>query len=250
MTELRSIISEGDPNKKYTKISKIGQGCSGTVYSAIEIETGLEVIITQINLTQQIRKELLITELSVLQEKKHPNIVNYLDSYLVGDELWVLKGLEFLHVNNIIHRNIKSDNILLGKDWRIKLADFGLCAKISQELNKRISLVGTPQCMAPEIVTGKEYEPKVGIWSLGMTAIEVVDGNLPYYEEGPDVVLDLIATNGKPNIENEDNLSSVFKDFLDRCLEVDKDKRYTTSDLLKHPFMELAERWKLYNPSQ
>ncbi|XP_076354358.1 uncharacterized protein LOC143249041 isoform X5 [Tachypleus tridentatus] len=96
MRELINIVSQGDPNEKYTKISEIGQGCSGTVYSAVETKTGLEVVIKQINLTKEIRKELLITELSVLQEKKHPNIVNYLDSFIVGDELWII--MEFLEV--------------------------------------------------------------------------------------------------------------------------------------------------------
>ncbi|XP_076326059.1 serine/threonine-protein kinase Pak-like isoform X3 [Tachypleus tridentatus] len=87
--------------------------------------------------------------------------------------------------------------------------------------------------MAPEIVRGKEYGPKVDIWSLGITAIEMIDGSPPYCDEDADVVIDLIATNGKPNIKYKDNLSSVFKDFLDRCLEVNEDKRYSASELLK-----------------
>ncbi|XP_076355194.1 serine/threonine-protein kinase Pak-like isoform X2 [Tachypleus tridentatus] len=93
--------------------------------------------------------------------------------------------------------------------------------------------------MAPEIVRGKEYGPKVDVWSLGITAIEMLDGSPPYYDEDPDMVKDLIARNGKPNIKYKDNLSSVFKDFLDRCLEVDEDKRYSACELLKHPFITL-----------
>ncbi|XP_076355173.1 serine/threonine-protein kinase Pak-like isoform X4 [Tachypleus tridentatus] len=78
----------------------------------------------------------------------------------------------------------------------------------------------------------------------------MLNGSPLYYDKDPDVVKDLIARNGKPNIKCKDSLSSVFKDFLDRCLEVDEDKRYSASELLKHPFMDLAEEWKLYNPSQ
>lgn len=62
---------------------------SGTVYTAIETATGMEVAIKQMNLSQQPKKELIINEILVMRENKHPNVVNYLDSYLVGEELWV-----------------------------------------------------------------------------------------------------------------------------------------------------------------
>ncbi|XP_076355213.1 serine/threonine-protein kinase Pak-like isoform X2 [Tachypleus tridentatus] len=205
-------------------------GCSGTVYSAVETETGLEVVIKQINLTEEIRKELLITELSVLQEKKHPNIVNYLDSFIAGDELWII--MEYLEVGCLT--NVINETCFCESEISAVCNDFGLCAKISEERNKRTSEVGTRYWMAPEIVRGKEYGPKVDIWSLGITAIEMLDGSPPYYDEDPDVVKDLIARNGKPNIKYKDNLSSVFKDFLDRCLEVDEDKRYSACELLKN----------------
>ena len=94
MDKLRSIVTIGDPNRKYSKIEKIGQGASGTVYTAIEISTGMEVAIKQMNLAQQPKKELIINEILVMRENKHPNVVNYLDSYLVGDELWVV--MEYL----------------------------------------------------------------------------------------------------------------------------------------------------------
>ncbi|XP_076315630.1 serine/threonine-protein kinase PAK 2-like [Tachypleus tridentatus] len=159
----------------------------------------------------------------------------------------VLKGIEFLHTNNVIHRDIKSSNILLGKDYSIKLADFGLCAKISPKQNKRTSVVGTRQWMAPEIIIGKMYGPEVDIWSLGITVIEMIDGQPPYYDENSDMIYNLILTNGKPEIENKHNLSPVFQDFLNKCLEVDVTKRYTASELLKHPFIELADGCNLYN---
>ncbi|KAK7747281.1 signal transducing kinase of the PAK [Cytospora paraplurivora] len=269
VASLKRICSEGDPREIYRGFSKIGQGASGGVYTGHERGSNRLVAIKQMNLEQQPKKDLIINEILVMKESSHPNIVNFIDSYLCGGELWVvmeymeggsltdvvtfnimtegqiasvcretLKGLQHLHSKGVIHRDIKSDNILLSLEGNIKLTDFGFCATINEAHNKRTTMVGTPYWMAPEVVTRKEYGRKVDIWSLGIMAIEMIEGEPPYLTESPLRALWLIATNGTPTIKDENSLSAVFRDFLYFALKVDPEKRASAHDLLRHDFMK------------
>ncbi|KAL8834606.1 MAG: hypothetical protein Q9170_003682 [Blastenia crenularia] len=272
VARLNAICSVGDPMKKYKNLNKIGQGASGGVFTAYEVATNRCVAIKQMNLEQQPKKDLIINEILVMKDSKHKNIVNFMDSYLRQGDLWVimeymeggsltdvvtfnmmsegqiaavcretLNGLQHLHSKGVIHRDIKSDNILLAMDGNIKLTDFGFCAQINESQNKRTTMVGTPYWMAPEVVTRKEYGRKVDIWSLGIMAIEMVEGEPPYLTESPIRALYLIATNGTPKIKEEHELTATFRDFLNFALKVDPEKRASAHDLLRHPFMQTAE---------
>ncbi|CBQ71149.1 probable Cla4-p21-activated kinase [Sporisorium reilianum SRZ2] len=272
MEKLRSVVSQDDPNMLYSKIKKVGQGASGSVFVAKTLATGQRVAIKTMDLSQQPRKELIVNEILVMKESQHPNIVNFLNSFLVrNNELWVImeymeggaltdvidnntleedqiaaicletcKGLEHLHSQSIIHRDIKSDNVLLNASGQVKITDFGFCAKLTDQKSKRATMVGTPYWMAPEVVKQKEYGAKVDIWSLGIMAIEMIENEPPYLDEEPLKALYLIATNGTPTLKKPETLSKNLKSFLAVCLCADVKSRASADELLHHPFLQSA----------
>ncbi|THY16347.1 hypothetical protein D6D01_07717, partial [Aureobasidium pullulans] len=224
IAKLNAICTPADPTKKYRNLNKIGQGASGGVFTAYEVGTNKCVAIKQMNLEQQPKKDLII------------------------NEILTLHGLQFLHSKGVIHRDIKSDNILLSLEGNIKLTDFGFCAQINESQHKRTTMVGTPYWMAPEVVTRKEYGRKIDIWSLGIMAIEMIEGEPPYLNESPLRALYLIATNGTPQIKAEEELTPIFRDFLAFALKVDPDKRASAHDLLMHQFIQTAEPLATLSP--
>ncbi|KAJ7780361.1 Pkinase-domain-containing protein [Mycena olivaceomarginata] len=273
MEKLRQVVCDDDPKLLYSKIKKVGQGASGHVYVAKTLTTGKKVAIKEMDLSHQPRKELIVNEILVMKESQHPNIVNFLESYLVkSNELWVVmeymeggaltdiienntmeedqissicfetcKGLGHLHSQSIIHRDIKSDNVLLDALGRVvKITDFGFCAKLTDQKSKRATMVGTPYWMAPEVVKQKEYGAKVDIWSLGIMAIEMIENEPPYLDEEPLKALYLIATNGTPTLKKPEALSRELKGFLAVCLCVDVSSRATANELLDHEFLKKA----------
>lgn len=270
---LQMVVSRGDPRENLENFLKIGEGSTGTVCIATEKNTNRQVAVKKMDLRKQQRRELLFNEVVIMRDYHHPNIVEMYDSFLVDDELWVvmeyleggaltdivthsrmdenqiatvcsqcLKPLAYLHSQGVIHRDIKSDSILLTADGRVKLSDFGFCAQVSQELPRRKSLVGTPYWMSPEVISRLPYGPEVDIWSLGIMIIEMVDGEPPFFNEPPLQAMRRIRDMPPPKLKNSHKVSPRLQGFLERMLVRDPAQRATATELLQHPFLRFTTK--------
>uniref|UniRef100_A0A6G1SJW2 non-specific serine/threonine protein kinase n=1 Tax=Aceria tosichella TaxID=561515 RepID=A0A6G1SJW2_9ACAR len=268
---LNLIVDPGNPHTKYVNLSLIGEGTTGKVFLATEKDSGRQVAIKIMEVTKQQRRELLINEVATMKYYKHPNIVKMYNSYLVDDELWLvleyleggaltdivtkttmderqiatvclqcLQALAFLHSEGIIHRDIKSDSILLAADGGVKLTDFGFCAQVSEQVPRRRSLVGTPYWLSPEIISREAYGPEVDIWSMGIMVMEMVDGEPPFYNEPPIQAMKRIRDMPPPRLQNQNRISPDLQNFLSHMLVKDPSQRATARELLQHPFLQQA----------
>ncbi|XP_008000751.3 myosin-IIIa isoform X1 [Chlorocebus sabaeus] len=157
-----------------------------------------------------------------------------------------LMGLQHLHNNKTIHRDVKGNNILLTTEGGVKLVDFGVSAQLTSTRHRRNTSVGTPFWMAPEVIACEQqldttYDARCDTWSLGITAIELGDGDPPLADLHPMRALFKIPRNPPPKLRQPELWSAEFNDFISKCLTKDYEKRPTVSDLLQHKFITQIE---------
>eukprot|EP00005_Dracoamoeba_jomungandri_P004624 CAMPEP_0174258780 /NCGR_PEP_ID=MMETSP0439-20130205/7719_1 /TAXON_ID=0 /ORGANISM="Stereomyxa ramosa, Strain Chinc5" /LENGTH=647 /DNA_ID=CAMNT_0015342415 /DNA_START=26 /DNA_END=1969 /DNA_ORIENTATION=+ len=273
---LEQLINPTDPRHSYpTSKKRIGRGGFGEVFLSVNVHTGEQVAIKKMQLNRRNKVEHLCTEIGIMKTCEHPNIVRYVDSYRVEDTIWVvmefcgggslleivelweerlrlneaqiayitrecLKALQYIHKLQRLHRDIKSNNVLLSSTGRVKLTDFGFAAQLTDDKQLRNTILGTAYWMAPELIKGYGYGPEVDIWSLGILITEMVQGEPPYLSLPPTKALLYITTRGVPRVSFAEHFSADFHNFMDLCLDKDINKRANATELLAHPFLSRA----------
>lgn len=269
--EVADLFSlDSDPEKVFVDLREIGHGSFGAVYYARNVITKEVVAIKKMSYSGKQSAEKwqdILKEVKILSRLKHRNTIDYKACYLADHTAWlvmeyclgsaadiievhkkplreeeigaiskdVLEGLNYLHNQNSIHRDVKAGNILLTDSGLVKLADFG-SASLLCPAN---SFVGTPYWMAPEVILAMDegqYDGKADIWSLGITCIELAERKPPLFNMNAMSALYHIAQNESPSLSGN-GWSSEFRAFVDSCLQKGVGSRPTASDLLECSFI-------------
>ncbi|KAI1720500.1 protein kinase domain-containing protein [Ditylenchus destructor] len=273
LAALSSVVNPGDPPINVTDMAKIADGSTSSVFFTYNKSERRKVAVKCMDVWKQQRRELLFNEVLVMRDRRHTNLVEVFGSYLVNDRtLWVimefmdagsltdivthkrleepsiatiskqcLEALNFLHSRKIIHRDIKSDSILFNSYGIAKISDFGFCGQLSDKVQRRRSLLGTPYWFSPQVASRTPYGTDADIWSFGITVLECVFGEPPYFDFGSRDAMVKIIEMPAPRFPENAKVSDELDSFVSMMLTKEVERRANCTDLLNHSFIDKAQ---------
>ncbi|KIM44724.1 hypothetical protein M413DRAFT_25159 [Hebeloma cylindrosporum] len=265
------VREDGKPPTHFQLGNCIGRGQFGSVYRALNLNTGQMVAVKRIRLEGLKEEEVttLMREVDLVKSLSHPSIVKYegmardedtlsivleyvengslgqtlkafgkLNERLVASYVVkILEGLHYLHTSDVVHCDLKAANILTTKNGNVKLSDFGVSLNLRAMEREIKDVAGTPNWMAPEVIELKGASTKSDIWSLGCTVIELLTGKPPYAEIANSMsVMFRIVEDDMPPIP--EGSSDLLRDFLEQCFDKDPTRRPNAEMLCEHPWLK------------
>jgi hypothetical protein len=269
--EADELLDDDFDKKNYKTLNQAGKGGFGKVYrTKSHLDRGSFVAVKRMPHITLKQKRKNFQEIRFLKYcEPNRNIVRYIRSYLVKEEIWlvtefmsggtltqavahhrfteseiayvakqVLIALDFMHRNQLAHRDLKSANIMIDNSGTVKIIDFGLCSDISQ--GEVVHMVGSPFWMPPEMIKREPHGLPVDIWSFAICLMEVANGHPPNRRSSIKAMF-TAGTGGYPQpFEQPERWTESFKDFLTGCLKVNPRDRLTVKQLLQHRFLGQA----------
>ncbi|OMJ70843.1 hypothetical protein SteCoe_31086 [Stentor coeruleus] len=258
-------VNNYNPEDDYKIGRRIGVGSFSDVYE-VQMKTTHEKFACKrmrpLNLRE---RQLFLNEFVLTKISNHPNIINYYKIYDYQGEIWlimellnftltnalsvndplpypiinyifieILKALDFMHTRYRIHRDLKSDNIMIDFEGNIKLADMGFAVQLTEERQARLTLAGTPCWIAPEMILRNPYDTRLDIWSLGVVLIELLEGEPPNLKLKQPAIFENIM-NGGVYLAHPENVPDSYKVVLDSCLSQDPGGRKSAEELILDP---------------
>ncbi|CAH8485706.1 unnamed protein product [Dicrocoelium dendriticum] len=272
------------PVKRYSMddfrlLRLLGKGTFGKVVLCQEKETGCFYAMKILKKSVLVEKDEVVhtmTESRVLQQCRHPFMTHlrysfttpdricFVMEYVNGGELFfhlsrdgrfpehrtrfyaaeITLALGYLHSQNVVYRDLKLENLLLDKDGHIKIADFGLCKEEMHYGALTKTFCGTPEYIAPEVLSDNDYGRAVDWWGLGVVMYEMLCGRLPFYSTDHEILFELIL---QENVVFPASLSQVSRDILAQLLVKDPNSRLgggprDVLEVMAHPFF-LSVNW-------
>lgn len=264
----RMIYRNTDPTEVYDFMQLLGEGSYGLVYKGECLPISEEVAI---KVLPCFNYNNIGEEIEIMKKLNNPFIVPLYQGFIFNKELWIVMefcqggsvcdlirygkkpldesevigivatcviALNYIHSSLVIHRDMKAGNILLTRDGKAKIADFGVSAVLSHAKEMRSTLIGTPFWMAPEVIQEYDYDAMVDIWGLGITLIEMVEGEPPHFDLHPMRAVFVIPLNPSPTFTNPSLWSSEMREFLSLCVSKNPDERATTQELAEHDWIK------------